>query len=150
MGKPSYLEGPAQHTSHGDDSVTLKLRGMNTLVNKEEQDIKMNHISHTASKKNKRPSSRSRKKKANEKLFKDLKEAGTIPHTFNIGCFVRDKNRSIYGIAGIHKVDCLIDPLNAVEYVCAMYDVHMKYKSLPLEDVLGTRYPHIDAQLKNL
>ena len=146
MGKPSYLEGPAQHTSHGDDSVTLKLRGMNTLVNKEEQDIKMNHISHTASKKNKRPSSRSRKKKANEKLFEDLKEAGTIPHTFNIGCFVRDKDRSIYGIAGIHKVYSLIDPLNAVEYVCTMYDVHRKYKRLPLEDVP----PHIDAQLKNL
>ena len=83
-------------------------------------------------------------------MFEDLKEAWKIPHTFNIGCFVRDKNRSIYGIAAIHKVDYFIDPPNAVEYVCAMYDVHMKYKRLPLEDVLGTRYPHIDAQLKNL
>ena len=57
VGKPSHLEGPAQRTSHGYDSGTSKLRGMNALANKEEQDIKMNHISHTASKNKKRPSS---------------------------------------------------------------------------------------------
>ena len=83
------------------------------------------------------------------KVLKVLQEAGTIPHAFNIGCFVQDKDGIIYGIAEILKAENLIDPLNAVQYVCTIYDVHKNYKKLPLEDVLGTHYPHTDVQLKN-
>ena len=84
------------------------------------------------------------------KEFEVLQEAGTIPHAFNIGCFlVQDKDGIIYGIAEILKAKYLIDPLNAVQYVCTIYDVHKNYKKLSLEDVLGTHYPHTDVQLKN-
>ena len=69
------------------------------------------------------------------KVLEVLQQACTFPHAFNIGCFVQDKDGIIYGIAEILKAKYLIDPLNAVQYVCTIYDVHKNYKKLPLEDV---------------
>ena len=150
VGLPSRLNGPGHRTYHGDDTRTSRGHGMNTSFKGGQRAIKMNsNNNHTASMKMKRPSNRVRRKIAKMKVFKELQEAGTIPHAFNIGCFVRDKDGIIYGIAEILKAEYLIDPLNAVQYVCTIYDVHKNYKKLPLEYVLGKLYSHTDVQLKN-